>query len=76
MEIDVQVDVTPNERRRFLGDADITPMVELVSEMLDQAMMAVVDARLAALTACDDENDAGAAGDGDLPMADRPRTAP
>ena len=51
MKIDVKVKATGNEKRRFLGRADITPMIELVSESLDVAMLAVVQARLAALTA-------------------------
>lgn len=51
MKIDVRVDATLNERRRFLGRADITPMIEVVSIMLDSVSMAVVNARLAALTA-------------------------
>lgn len=51
MKIEVRVDATTNERRRLIGQADITPIVELVSETLDMAMMAVVDRRLAALTA-------------------------
>ena len=51
MKIEVRVEATANEKRRFLGGANITPMVELVSNMIDSMMLAVVDARLAALTA-------------------------
>ncbi|MDH3663999.1 MAG: hypothetical protein OEU92_28965 [Alphaproteobacteria bacterium] len=50
MKIDVRVEATGTEKRRFLGQADITPMIELVSDTLDTAMLAVVQARLAALT--------------------------
>lgn len=50
MKIDVRVKASGTEKRRFLGRADITPMVELVSDTLDTAMLAVVQARLAALT--------------------------
>jgi hypothetical protein len=49
MEIDIKIDATPNEIRRLLGNPDISPMIELLSVMLDQAMMVVVDARLQAL---------------------------
>jgi len=57
LEIDVRVEATANERRRLLGGADITPMIELVSIMLDSVMMVVVRARLEALSAdeLDDE---------------------
>lgn len=51
MKIDVRVEATANERRRLLGGADITPMIELVSIMLDSVMMVVVKARLEALSA-------------------------
>ncbi len=51
MKLDVRVEATPNERRRFLGQADVTPMIELASIMLDSVMMVVVEARLEALTA-------------------------
>jgi len=49
MKIDVNVDATANEKRRFLGSPDVTTLIELVSVMLDEAMMVVVDARLKAL---------------------------
>ncbi len=49
MELELRIDMTPNERRRFLGHPDITPMVELVSELADDVMMVVVEARLDAL---------------------------
>lgn len=61
MKMEVRVEASVNEKRRFLGGADITPMVELVSIMVDTAMLAVVDARLEALTgenaAADDRRD-------------------
>ncbi len=50
MKFDVRVEATTNEKRRFLGQADITPMIELASIMLDSVMMVVVEARLEALT--------------------------
>ena len=49
MEIDIKVDATPNEIRRLLGNPNISPIIELLSVMLDQTMMVVVDARLQAL---------------------------
>ncbi len=51
MKIDVKVDATANEKRRFLGQADVTPMIELVSIMLDSVMLVVVETRLQALLA-------------------------
>lgn len=51
MKIDVRVDATENEKRRFLGRANITPVIEVMSIALDRAMLAVVDARLETLTA-------------------------
>lgn len=50
LKIDVRVEATANERRRLLGGADITPMIELVSLMLDSVMMVVVKARLETLS--------------------------
>ena len=50
LKIDVRVEATANERRRLLGGADITPMIELVSIMLDSVMLVVVRARLEALS--------------------------
>ena len=57
LKIDVRVEATASERRRLLGGADITPMIELVSLMLDSVMMVVVRARLETLSddAMDDE---------------------
>lgn len=60
MKFDVRVEATTNEKRRFLGQADVTPMIELVSIMLDSVMLVVVEARLLPLTAegaADDELD-------------------
>lgn len=59
MKIQVQVDATVNEKRRFIGQPDITPLIELASEMLDHAMGLVVEARLEQLEdmgygSCDD----------------------
>lgn len=51
MKIEVRVEATPNERRRFLGRADITPVIEVVSIMLDSVSMAFANARLASLEA-------------------------
>lgn len=51
MKFDVKVDATSNEKRRFLGRPDLTPMIELTSIMLDSAMLAVVEIRLKALLA-------------------------
>lgn|GEM_PF-4239798 len=51
MKIEVRVEATANEKRRFLGGADITPMIELVSIMLDSVMIVVVQARIKALAA-------------------------
>ena len=51
MKFDVRVEATINEKRRFFGQADVTPMIELMSIMLDSVMMAVVEARLEALMA-------------------------
>ena len=49
MKIDLKVEATLNEKRRFRGSPDLTPLVELVSVMLDEVMMVVVNARLEAL---------------------------
>lgn len=57
MKIEVRVKATTNEKRRFVGGADITPMIELLSIMLDDAMVVVVDARLAALTSTAPDGD-------------------
>jgi len=51
VKIEVRVEATANEKRRFLGGADITPMIELVSIMLDSVMIVVVQARIKALAA-------------------------
>lgn len=73
MEIYVNVEATPNERRRLLGYPDITPMAELLSEMLDDAMMVVVDARLEALSATGQPSDAACDEPGDPPEVERRR---
>ena len=57
MKVDVTIEATPNEKRRFLGSPDLTPLVEMISVMLDEAMMVVVDARLEALEAMTFEED-------------------
>ncbi|MEM9625503.1 MAG: DUF6489 family protein [Pseudomonadota bacterium] len=51
MKFDVRVEATTNEKRRFFGQADVTPMVELASVAMDKAMLAVVEARSKALSA-------------------------
>lgn len=50
MKIDVNVEASIHEKRLFLGGANLIPMIELVSVMLDSMMMAVVKARVAALS--------------------------
>ncbi len=50
MDIDVRLRWTPTEWRRFLGLADITPLVELASVMIDQVVLGIVHQRLEALT--------------------------
>lgn len=55
MDIEVRINWTPNQWRRFCGQADITPLVELASVMIDRMAMLVVDRRLDALTAEQDD---------------------
>jgi len=57
MKIEVRVDADANERRRFLGGANIVPMIEVVSVMINRMMMVVVEERLKALTAEASENE-------------------
>ena len=59
MELSVRVEATVNEKRRFLGYPDITPLVELASLAMDDLMMLVVEARLAALEHNLDEAEPG-----------------
>lgn len=49
MGIEVRINWTPNEWRRFWGWPDVTPLVELTSELLDDAAMALVEHRLETL---------------------------
>jgi len=51
MAIEIRIDWTANQWRRFLGQADITPIVELISVMADRAAFAAVERHLEALTA-------------------------
>jgi hypothetical protein len=51
MKIDVRIEASPSERRRLLGRANVTPVIEVMSILSDGAAMAVVNARLAALEA-------------------------
>lgn len=56
MEIDVRLDWTPNQWRRFLGRADMTPLVELAAVMLDKMALHLMDQRLASLNADPDKH--------------------
>lgn len=51
MAIEIRINWTPNQWRRFLGQPDQTPLVELTSVMIDKLALLVVDQRLEALTA-------------------------
>lgn len=51
MKVEVRVDVTANEWRRLFGGADVTPLVGLMSDVLDDVAMVAVEQRLAALEA-------------------------
>lgn len=51
MKVEVRVDVTANEWRRLFGGADVTPLVGLMSDFLDDVAMVAVEQRLAALEA-------------------------
>ncbi len=50
MDIEVRLTWTPSQWRRFLGLADITPLVEVSSVMIDRMVMGIIDQRLEALT--------------------------
>lgn len=76
MHLNVKVDATPNEKRRFLGYPDITPLVELASEMLDDLMLVVVEARLAALNDQDLDAEPRSASLDDEPAGARRRAVP
>lgn len=51
VEIDVRLDWTPNQWRRFWGQADMTPLVELAAVMHDKMALHLMDQRLASLHA-------------------------
>lgn len=60
MEVDVKIAWTPSDWRRFLGLADITPLVELMSVVADGLAFGEVERRLEALScerAADDGED-------------------
>lgn len=50
MAIEVRIDWTPNQWRRFFGRPDTTPLVELMSVMIDKMALLDIDRRLEALT--------------------------
>ena len=60
MDIQIRIKWTPNQWRRFFGQPDITPLVELASVVIDGMAMLVVERRLEAMTAdidrCDLDN--------------------
>lgn len=49
MNIDVRIEATSTEKRRLLGRANLTPVIEVMSILSDCVAMAMVNARLAAL---------------------------
>lgn len=49
MTIDIRLNWTPNQWRHFLGQADTTPLVELVSAMLDGVFFYLIQQRIATL---------------------------
>jgi hypothetical protein len=51
MDIEVRINWTPNQWRRFFGHADMTPLIELASVTIDRMAMAMVDRRLEVLAA-------------------------
>ena len=59
MAIEIRINWTANQWRRFLGRADITPLAELTSIMADKIALHIVDQRLAALGLGDGERDFG-----------------
>ena len=51
MSIEIRMNWTPNQWRRFLGQPDMTPLVELGSVVMDKIALLSIDERLAALQA-------------------------
>jgi len=59
MAIEIKINWTANQWRRFLGRADITPLAELTSVMADKIALHIVDQRLEALGLGDVKRDIG-----------------
>ncbi len=59
MVIEIRLDWTPNQWRRFLGQSDTTPLVELMSVMFDKMMHHYVDRELELLNRATDDLSCG-----------------
>ncbi len=51
MAVEIRIDWTANQWRRFYGQADMTPMIEMVSIVADRIALVAIEKHLAALTA-------------------------